>query len=286
MDPREMKQHIQETIKNSLRMAGIGIIRYESLQGLREELQGLREELRTLRAEKFRNERASDDLDFLKALDKSVVDKAIRLLEKSQSQLRQDIFVLSELGFKRDGFFVEFGATNGIDLSNTYLLEKEFSWRGILAEPARIWHENLIENRSANVDFECVWRESGQTLNFKEVSIAELSTISELNTKDMHSEARKKGNTYSVNTISLLDLLKKYDAPKRIDYLSIDTEGSEYAILKDFNFNEYNISVITCEHNYTNDRKNIYDLLTANGYDRKYEELSRFDDWYVRQQTR
>ena len=162
-----MKHHIQETIKNSLRMAGIGIIRYESLQGLREELQGLREELRTLRAEKFRNERASDDLAFLKALDKSVVDKAIRLLEKSQSQLRQDIFVLSELGFKRDGFFVEFGATNGIDLSNTYLLEKEFSWRGILAEPARIWHENLIENRSANVDFECVWRESGQTLNFK-----------------------------------------------------------------------------------------------------------------------
>jgi len=47
-----------------------------------------------------------------------------QLLANSKSQLRQDLFVLSQLGFKRGGFFVEFGATNGIDLSNSYLLDK------------------------------------------------------------------------------------------------------------------------------------------------------------------
>jgi hypothetical protein len=59
------------------------------------------------------------------------------LLEKSKSQLKQDLFVLAELDFKSNGFFVEFGATNGIDLSNTHLLENEFGWGGILAEPAK-----------------------------------------------------------------------------------------------------------------------------------------------------
>lgn len=82
--------------------------------------------------------KASDDIEFLKSLEEDVVGKAIQILEKSRSQLRQDLFVLTELNFKQNGYFVEFGATNGVDLSNTYLLEKEFNWSGILAEPARV----------------------------------------------------------------------------------------------------------------------------------------------------
>ena len=41
----------------------------------------------------------------------------------------------------RGGFFVEFGATNGIDLSNSYLLQSKYYWTGILAEPARCWRD-------------------------------------------------------------------------------------------------------------------------------------------------
>ena len=62
--------------------------------------------------------------------------QVLKMLPRSRSQLRQDIFVLCTLDFKRNGFFVEFGATNGVDLSNSYLLETEFNWTGILAEPA------------------------------------------------------------------------------------------------------------------------------------------------------
>ena len=77
-------------------------------------------------------------------------------------------------------------------------------------------------------------------------------------------------------------MLKKHNAPKKIDYLSIDTEGSEFEILNSFNFNEYDIKVITCEHNYTSMREKIYSLLSKNGYERKYSEFSMFDDWYVK----
>ena len=78
-----------------------------------------------------------------------------------------------------------------------------------------------------------------------------------------------------------MDLLKKYNAPKEIDYLSIDTEGSEFEILNAFDFDAYKIKVITCEHNFTPMREEIYKLLGSKGYVRKYQEFSQFDDWYV-----
>lgn len=206
----------------------------------------------------------------------------IELLDsKSKAQLKQDMFVLDELDYKRDGYFVEFGATNGVDLSNTYLLEKELGWTGILAEPAVSWYIALPKNRSCHIDFGCVWSKSGERLEFNNVLAAELSTIATFSNGDEHAKARETGLKYDVTTISLIDLLKKYNAPKEIDYLSIDTEGSEYEILSAFDFDAYKFKIITCEHNYTPMREKLYDLLTSKGYTRKYTEYSRFDDWYV-----
>tara|TARA_B100001057_G_C22776464_1_gene921791 strand:+ start:791 stop:1573 length:783 start_codon:yes stop_codon:yes gene_type:complete len=208
-------------------------------------------------------------------------------LRDAESQLGQDLFVLSETGFKKNGFFVEFGATNGVDLSNTCLMEKKFEWTGILAEPAKIWESELKLNRSALIELDCVWKTTGDTLLFNEVNDdlhnGELSTIDSFSNSDKHSKARKLSNKYEVKTISLSDMLKKHNAPKVIDYLSIDTEGSEFEILSNFDFKEYDIKTITCEHNYTPMREKIFDLLSANGYVRKYTEFSLFDDWYVRQ---
>ena len=58
-------------------------------------------------------------------------------ITESQSQLGQGLLVLSQLDFKKNGYFVEFGTTDGITLSNSYLLEKKFGWKGILSEPAK-----------------------------------------------------------------------------------------------------------------------------------------------------
>ena len=77
--------------------------------------------------------------------------------------------------------------------------------------------------------------------------------------------------------------MKKYNAPKHIDYLSIDTEGSEYEILSNFDFSQNTFEVITCEHNYTPSRERLHLLLTKQGYRRVFEDLSLFDDWYVKQ---
>ena len=57
---------------------------------------------------------------------------------------------------------------------------------------------------------------------------------------------RENSKVYKVKTINFESLLKLFDAPSITDYLSIDTEGSEYEILA-FDFDQYNIKVITCE---------------------------------------
>ena len=222
------------------------------------------------------------DRELLLALPENKLRASLSQLGRSRSQLRQDLFVLSQLDFKTGGYFVEFGATNGVDLSNTFLLEQEYGWTGVLAEPARIWHDDLHRNRRCQIDTRCVWSHSDRRIEFIQPEDAELSTIGEFQDGDRHAEARANAKRYEVETTSLMDLLETHDAPREIDYLSIDTEGSELEILERFDFDRYDIKVITCEHNYTNNRPYIHELLAGKGYTRRMEELSRFDDWYVR----
>ena len=204
--------------------------------------------------------------------------------DKSQSfsQYSQDLFVLSILNHKKNGYFIDFGATDGIFLSNSYLLERDYGWSGILAEPAKCWHNSLFLNRKSHIDTRCVWTESNQLINFIEADVAELSTISDFTSNDIHGSTRSlNSNSYSVKTVSLNDLLYFYNAPSEIDYLSIDTEGSEFLILENFNFNKYKIKIITVEHNWTSNRELIHKLLTGHNYKRMHLDLTDCDDWYV-----
>lgn len=221
------------------------------------------------------------DFQFLRAFCSEELPILLELIEDSKSQLRQDLFVLSQLGFKKNGYFVEFGATDGMRLSNTWLLEKKFGWTGILAEPCKNWHKDLQKNRTCHISTECVWSVSGATLQFVETSLAELSTVAAFQDCDGHAHSRGAKKNYEVQTISLVDLLAFFNAPKMIDYLSIDTEGSEFSILQSHDFNRYRFRLITCEHNSSPARTQIFDLLTKNGYRRVLESVSRFDDWYV-----
>lgn len=202
--------------------------------------------------------------------------------DKPRGQLKQDVFVLLQTKFKRGGFFVEFGATNGIDLSNTYLLETAFGWTGILAEPARVWHADLARNRTAAIEHDCVWTSTGAKLDFNMTNDGEFSTIDAFSEADLHASTRKTGEKYQVTTVSLTDMLERHNAPRHIDYLSIDTEGSEFEILNAFDFDLRRIDIITCEHNYTETGDRIHALLAGKGYERVLEGLSKWDHWYVR----
>lgn len=209
---------------------------------------------------------------------------ALRHAHAAHGQLIQDLWALWESREKRGGYFVEFGACDGKYLSNTYLLEKNYGWAGIVAEPNPAYHASLAANRSCHVSHACVWKESGQTLDFKVVATAELSTIAGLDPQDQQERSglRDPHTLVKVPTLTLMELLQGAEAPREIDFLSIDTEGSELDILSAFDFNAYDIRLIAVEHNNTPRRKDIEALLKANGYVQRFANRTYWDDWYVK----
>jgi FkbM family methyltransferase len=201
---------------------------------------------------------------------------------RSRAQLFQDCYVCYRLHDKRGGFFVEFGATDGKELSNSYMLEAELGWRGILAEPLPFWHHALAGNRRARIDHRCVWRRSGERLEFLTLhTIPELASLKAYAESDLHAaERRKAEGTFPVETVSLADLLAQHEAPEDIDYLSIDVEGAELDVLAGMDFDRYRPRIITIEHNFQPHRGEMQRLLESRGFVREFEDLSMFDDWY------
>jgi FkbM family methyltransferase len=204
-----------------------------------------------------------------------------RLKQLSISQLGQDVWVLEKTGYKTGGFFVEFGATDGVLLSNTWLLETEFNWRGICIEPNPKLFEQLKKNRNCQLSNAYIGGVSGQDVEFV-LADAYGSSI-EYAHCDQHAAKREAylqaGFTANYVSVSLDDLLRQQRAPRDIDYISIDTEGSEYDILRTFPFDEWNVHIFTIEHNFTPQRQKISSLMRENGYIR-YE--AKWDDWYIK----
>ena len=97
-----------------------------------------------------------------------------------------------------------------------------------------------------------------------------------------NTQARlKNGKNIIVKTISLNDAIEKQFNSKSPSYISIDTEGSEYEILKNFNFKKYRPLVFTIEHNFIELQLKIDELKLMHNYIRFFKSLTAFDAWYV-----
>jgi FkbM family methyltransferase len=201
--------------------------------------------------------------------------KILDCIEYAKSELGQDILALNHNNFKKNGYFIEIGAGDGKNFSNTHLLEKKFNWRGILVEPYRGFQYLLKKNRKCIIENKLIYHRSDLKINFYENLTT--PTLSSIYPKNIFNKS------YKVSTVTFDELLKKNKSPKIIDYLSIDIEGNELKILKSINFKNYKINVITVEHNYqSKKRENIYKLLKKNGYIRIYKKFSHYDDYYIK----
>ena len=198
----------------------------------------------------------------------------------SRSQLLQDLFVVIACDAKREGYFVEVGVGNGETLSNTYLLEKQYGWKGILAEPNPEFHQSIDAKRAAILDRRAVFSQSGKTLELLlDANEGELSTLVDFDHRDSHV---RTGRAVPVKTVTLDELLAEHGAPALIDYISIDTEGSEYEVLRGLDFAKTKVMVFTIELNFDREKmKKIEAVLSKVGYKPVLEEISEFDSLYV-----
>jgi FkbM family methyltransferase len=205
-----------------------------------------------------------------------------------KSQLYQDLFASFIVKNNFDKTFLEFGATNGVDLSNTYTLENKFLWSGALAEPDINWIESLKKNRTkSKIITKCIWSKSGEKKNFFSSKVGVLSTLDDFKNSDINSmpgntaQRIKEGVNIEVETISLNQVIKEEFNNISPSYISIDTEGSEFEILSSFNFSKYHPAVFTIEHNFTDLQDKIDQLMLDNNYVRIFRKLTAFDAWYI-----
>ena len=149
------------------------------------------------------------------------------------SQIGQDKWVHSIIGDKRDGYFIELGACDGLYLSNTLFFERNLNWNGICIEPNDNYIKELYANRKCNISNELVYSCEGEKVNF-----ALSDAASGIMDENIGPFTRKDQSVLKITT-TLGNILDKFKAPNIIDYLSLDVEGQEYNILSTFPFDKY-----------------------------------------------
>ena len=151
------------------------------------------------------------------------------------AQLQQDRWVMSHLDGKREGTFLDVGAHDGVEHSNTLVLERDFGWRGICVEPNGATFERLRNNRTAECIHRAAWDESGYTLRIQNAE------------NPMNTQCTEDDQGEPILTIGINELFRKLSG--KVDYLSLDTEGTEQKILKAIDIQNSFAKCITMEHN-------------------------------------
>lgn len=194
------------------------------------------------------------------------------------SQFGQDVHLIEKIyNRKRNGYFIEVGAYDGLAMSNTHLLENEYNWNGICVECNPNWFAKLVKNRPncINIDY-AVYNEDNKVVEFIDDDTGGCSGFVETNS---HSHILHK-NIITVKTQTLTTILDNASAPNFIEFLSIDTEGSEYEILRCHDFDKYLFGYICVEHNHIEkNRKQIRCLLESKGY--VFYRENNVDDDYI-----
>jgi FkbM family methyltransferase len=161
---------------------------------------------------------------------------------------------------KRDGLFIDIGASDGVTLSNTFFFEKERNWLGVCFEPHPEAFKKLAQSRINLCYPWAVWSEdvikkftvidgysemlSGLTDAYPPAHQWRIKQeIQQFNQQTREIDVQCK----SISKI-LEAMTKGYG--KDVDLISIDTEGSELEILKSVDYDVYRIHAIACENNY------------------------------------
>ena len=188
------------------------------------------------------------------------------------SQHGQDKFVhQTYFPDKKNGVFIDIGAYDGIKLSNTYFFEKELQWTGVCIEPIPSVFEKLAQNRTCVCIQGCIGSKKGtrdflHIKGYSEMLSGLIHNYSKEHKKRIGDELTTSRNTKELLRVKcyLLNEILTERNIEHIDFLSVDTEGGEYDIIKSIDFDRVSIDVIAVEDNY--DDKRFSKLLSQHGF--------------------
>ncbi len=184
------------------------------------------------------------------------------------SHIGQDRWVAETLNHKRCGFFLDFGGFDGLMHSNTFYLERFLNWRGVLVEPNPMPYASACAVRSCISINAALWPQSRESLKFTDSH--GLSSIVDFQDDDSNAQSRRRISTgiIEVDTINPTELLRRFSVPSLIDYMSLDVEGAELAVLTALDLDSYKIALMSIEHNHERTKQQaIRGHLKNYGYD-------------------
>jgi FkbM family methyltransferase len=178
--------------------------------------------------------------------------------------------------FSGPKFYVEIGANDGVSQSNTKYLELYDGWKGILIEPIPTVFKKLQKNRAARNFFEnaacCSFEFKSSTMSLIYANLMTISLEGESDVQDRREHAKIGAGTlnlgdkiYEINVqaSTMNSILLKHNAPKIVNFLSLDVEGSEIEVLKGIDFYEFVFEYICVE---TRSFEVIEKFLNVKGY--------------------
>ena len=182
---------------------------------------------------------------------------SIKSSQESFAQVGQDSIVLDLIG--SNGYFIDLAANDALDLTNTLALESK-GWAGLCVEPNSAYWYGLSHRKCTVVGALVAGTKSEQMkVKFRGVFGG---IVGKLDNRLANRKKEPDASEVTRYTAPISEVLNKFQVPRTIDYMSLDVEGSEYEIMKDFPFETYTIRLLTVE----SPNKQLKALLQEKGY--------------------
>ena len=204
----------------------------------------------------------------------------------SYAQTLEDVMLNRVFCDRSDGFYVDVGAADPVDLSVTKWFY-DLGWSGINIEPHPDYFQKLTADRPRDTNLDCAAGAEKSLAEFYELSDKAWSTL------DVSLQRAAGPNIAlvgirSVQILSLNDILDHYAGGRHIDFLKIDVEGWEYNVLKGLDLRRYRPTIILLEavdrNTHTIISADSNRLLLNSGYLRVY--FDGLNEFFVAEEQR
>ncbi len=197
-----------------------------------------------------------------------------------KAQFGEDKLLLKHFAGKKYGFYVEVGALDGVYVSNTFLFE-QIGWHGVLVEPIPEAAKKCAQARPASQVVCCaaVAPNTPCEIEFEVVEGWEALSAPSLNRERLH-EYKPQVRKITVAAKTLDTILQEANV-KRIDFLTIDVEGHEWAVLQGFTIDHWRPEIVIIERWGALPDKNIMQYMHENNYVYRHT-TGGLNDWFYR----
>ncbi|XP_071525980.1 protein Star-like [Panulirus ornatus] len=205
--------------------------------------------------------------------------------------------ILRLLEGKRGGFFLEAGALDGYYQSNTFFLERDHNWTGLLVEPNPVFYESLkTRHRRAWASDLCLgtkpypfktefWVYTGADPRQGLIASSRSGLLQEF-IKHNGEEGLRSGTVVRVQCVPPYSLLLALNVTQ-VDLFSLDIENAEVPVLQAFPFDKIHVEVLVVEHWTTSGEGDVRDFIRlVEGKGFAYYRRDNHDFFFVHRRPR